>query len=91
VLLELGLISTVTPNWLQTVQNTYDNDEFAQGLLSKLVLSDSSVPNYTLHNGILKYKNRVWVGSDTTVHNQIISSLHDSHVGGHSGIPVTCR
>jgi hypothetical protein len=40
---------------------------------------------------ILRYKNIVWVGTDTFVHSQIIPALHNSAVGGHSGIPVTYK
>jgi hypothetical protein len=85
---ELCMVSTITP-WLQIVQNSYENDEMVKSILSKLVLSIDAVPNYKLQNGILKYKDRIWVGCDSSIQKQIISALHDSTVGGHLGAPVT--
>jgi hypothetical protein len=60
-------------------------------LISKLILSPSSVPGYTMVNGLLKFKNRIWIGTNPNLQHQIISALHCSVLGGHSGIPVTYR
>jgi hypothetical protein len=84
-------ISVVVPQWLLDVQASYTLDSDAQSLLAKLSLDPNVVPNYTLQNGLLKYKGRIWVGSDDQLH-RILSALHYSPVGGHSGISVTyCR
>lgn len=40
---------------------------------------------------MLRYKNRIWVGTDIDLQRQLISAFHDSPVGGHSGFPVTYR
>lgn len=58
-------------------------------MLSRLAINDSAVPNYTLQDGLIKYKNRVWLGSNIDLHKQIFTALHASVVGGHSGAPAT--
>eukprot|EP00267_Zea_mays_P041848 XP_020393779.1 uncharacterized protein LOC103628713 [Zea mays] len=85
-------ISVSVPQWLLDVQASYTLDSDAQSLLAKLSLDPNAVPHYTLQNGLLKYKGRIWVGSDDQLKHRILSALHCSPVGGHSGIPVTyCR
>jgi hypothetical protein len=51
------------------------NDEMVKSILSKLVLSVDAVPNYKLQNEIMKYKDRIWVGCDSSIQKQIISAL----------------
>ena len=64
-------------------------DDAAQQLLTKLTVDATSVPNFSLQDGLLRFKGRVWIGNNATVQQSIMSSLHASPVEGHSGIPVT--
>lgn len=82
-------ITTMVPSWLTLVTSSYDGDSFAQDLLSKLALDPDAVPNYTLKSGILRYRNRIWIGTDAGIQKKLIGSFHDSDWGGHLGIPVT--
>jgi hypothetical protein len=88
---ELHIISSVSHQWLQSVQASYAKDAHAQDLITKLALSSVSIPNFSLQQGLVRYKNRVWVGQDKSLQQHLISALHDSAVGGHSGMPVTYR
>lgn len=38
---------------------------------------------------VIRYKGRVWIGNNTVVQRDILIALHDSGVGGHSGIGAT--
>jgi hypothetical protein len=84
-------LSAPTPQWLQLVLTSYNADEYDKDLVAKLSLNPKAVPNFTLHNGLLRYKSRNWVGSDPVLHDQLISALHTSAIGVHSGVPVTYR
>jgi hypothetical protein len=66
-------------------------DPFTQELIAKLVLDPAAVPNFSWMDGVLCYKSRIWVGADSSMHQKLISALHDSALGGHSGISVTYR
>jgi hypothetical protein len=57
-------------------------------MLAKLAIDPSVVSNFTLTEGILRYKGCIWVGDDTTIQSRIVLALHSSAVGGHSGVPV---
>jgi hypothetical protein len=83
-------ISSATPQWLEAVVESYASDAQARDLITKLSLQGDSVPHYfSLHNGVLRYKNRVWIGQDNNLHLQIITAMHSSALGGYSGFPVT--
>jgi hypothetical protein len=84
-------LSAPTPQWLQLVLTSYDADAHAKDQLAKLSLDPMAVPNFTLHDGLLRYKSRIWVGNDPLLHDQLISALHTSAGGEHSGVLVTYR
>ena len=60
-------VTTLVPNWIQSVITSYSEDAFAKDLLSKLALNSDAVPNYSLHSGILRYCSRIWIGSDSAL------------------------
>lgn len=74
---------------LYDVQQSYIKDSDSQSLLSKLAIDSSAVPHFTLQNGILKYKNRIWDGQNPDLQHRIITALHNSPLGGHSGATAT--
>jgi hypothetical protein len=60
-------------------------------LIAKLSVDGDAVPNFTWVQGMLKYKNEIWVGSTPDLQSKLIADFPDSVVGGHSGVPVTYR
>jgi hypothetical protein len=70
----------------------YEQDDSAQQLLSQLaVTSQIANSDFTLKDGVIRYKGRIWLGTNVQLQNKVISALHDSALGGHSGAPVTYR
>lgn len=57
--LELLAISQLQPVWLQPVLDGYD-------LLADLSVK-GQVGHFSLHNGLIKYKNRIWLAHNPTV------------------------
>jgi hypothetical protein len=82
-------VSTVSPQWLLEIQSGYQSDEHALSLITKPSVDSKSVPGYSLVNGLLKYKNRIWVGNNVKLQLQLLHTCHASAIGGHSRIPVT--
>lgn len=83
------VISSVTPQWIQDAISGYKSDPVSSELLSKLAIDADSVPNYTLNSGIIKFKGKIWLGSNTALHHKVFSALHSSPMGGHSRAPAT--
>nr|ADB85290.1 putative retrotransposon protein [Phyllostachys edulis] len=82
-------ISAVTPVWILEVLASYEGDEKCRDLITQISISPTAQPNYSLKNGILRYKGRLYIGSNTGLKRQLLVTFHDSALGGHSGGRVT--
>jgi hypothetical protein len=82
-------VTRCVPLWLERLQEGYVDDPAAQKLLSELSLSTPNEYGYSLEGGIIKYKGRIWVGTNQIAQEHILQALHASGVGGHSGIQAT--
>jgi len=45
----------------------------------------------SLEEGLLKYKNKIWVGGNTSMQLKLVQILHSSPIGGHSGVSATIK
>jgi hypothetical protein len=82
-------VSVVTPAWLSEVVDSYQNDDHALSLITKLSVDPAVVPKFILQNGLLRYNNRIWIGNNQQLKHKLLLAFHSSPMGGHSGIPVT--
>jgi hypothetical protein len=55
-------ISASRPKWLEDIVNNYSDDAYAQDLIAKLAVNNEVVLEFSLLNGLLRYKGRLWVG-----------------------------
>jgi hypothetical protein len=81
-------ISTITPTWLTEIEHSYVDDPVYTSLLQQLLIDANVGPHYSIHFGILKYKERIYIESNTKLHSNLLSSLYTSVIG-HSGITGT--
>lgn len=88
---ELLALTVQHPAWLQDVVATYRVDQEAQELLTRLSIHPEPDEHYSLHNGLIRYKKRVWLPSASSLISSILEAFHSSPLGGHSGVPVTLR
>ncbi|XP_039044642.1 uncharacterized protein LOC120184185 [Hibiscus syriacus] len=88
---ELNQLSAtiVIPAWVQEVENSYEQDSLAKDFIPKLLLDNNSIADWSYAKGVLRYKGKVYVGETGGLRQQILSILHDSPQGGHSGIHAT--
>lgn len=64
-------------------------DQDARTKLAELSLSSSNDKGFSLHDGIIRFKDRIWVGNNALAQRHIIQALHSSGLGGHSGVTAT--
>lgn len=88
-LLEIQTVSTSRPEWLQEVINSYTNDAHTVTLLQELAIKSPNDQGYILEQGLIKFKGRLYIGENLALQTKLIASLHDSAVGGHSGIQAS--
>ena len=54
-------------------------------------MAPNFVPHFSLKDGLLRYMNRLWLGTNTDLKYKVLVAFHASPMGGHSGVPVTYR
>ena len=82
-------VSACTPTLVQEVLNSYATDTHAQTLLAQLAISSPDTKGYALEEGLICYKGWLWIGHNSALQTKVISVMHSSAVGGHSGIHAT--
>ncbi|KAJ4810364.1 polyprotein [Rhynchospora pubera] len=83
---QLLAVSELVPVWVEEVKQSYDNDTWSQDIITRLNEGTADNANYTLQNGLLRYKNRICVGNSNMWREKLLKEMHDSNLGGHSGI-----
>jgi hypothetical protein len=68
----------------------YEKDENAQKILSALVTGEP-LEAYTLVDGIIRCKGKIWLGANQEIQTNVMSALHDSPIGWYLGFFVTYR
>jgi hypothetical protein len=68
----LMAVSSATPDWLDNLQNGYQDDPHCQQLIAELSINPLNDKGYSLKDGILRYKGRIWVGSNPTAQAHIL-------------------
>lgn len=84
--LQLAIVSSNTPKWLEIVVEGYAKDDFSKQLLTELSLTGSNDKEFSLVDGVIKYRGRIWLGTHTEAHRAVLLALHSNGLGGHSGI-----
>lgn len=82
-------VFAVASQWLSELQDSYTHNEEARLLLTKLSMSQSVDPHFTLQAGLFRYDGKLWLGHNVQFQQRIFAALHDSALGGHSGRPAT--
>jgi hypothetical protein len=82
-------VSEVQPMWIQEVLNSCTTDNEAQEWLAKLSIQSPDEMGYRLQWGLIRKGNLIWVGNNTALRTKIVAAMHDSVLGGHSGIHAT--
>ncbi|KAE8710387.1 hypothetical protein F3Y22_tig00110321pilonHSYRG00086 [Hibiscus syriacus] len=79
----------VIPTWVQEVEDNYKDDLLATEWISSLTVSPTADSKWKYSKGILRFQDRVYIGTKGSLRLQILQTLHDSPHGGHSGTQAT--
>jgi hypothetical protein len=84
-LMVMTMISEVQPQWMHEVLNSYFIDPEAQQMLARLSLHSPDNQGYQLHKGVIKKGELICIGNNSALRTKLVSAMHDSALGGHSG------
>jgi hypothetical protein len=80
----VGVVSVCTPLWQDNVAAGYQDNPKDKKLLAVLSLSGSHPAGFSLVEGLIRYKNRIWLGHNQLAQQHVLQALHASGIGGHS-------
>ena len=81
----------VTGDLLQRVQHSWLSDPSLLHLIHMLKNALDKHSHYTWHDGQLRRKNKLVVGPDVKLREELLSLFHSSPVGGHLGAEATMK
>lgn len=82
-------LSEGVPVWLAEVAQSYEGDTYATKVIEGKVILPTKIPDYTYIAGLLRYKGIIYIGENSRKRQRILKEMHDSAIGGHSGIVGT--
>ena len=82
-------ISAEILDWVREITTSYEQSTSTKDINTRLVVQPTDQFGYTLSARLLRYKGRLVIGEDSQLKDRILQSLHNSPIGGHSGLNVT--
>ena len=79
------IISFPIPTWLADLKASYETDRVVQGLLQTLQTGEQASKGFTLQNGLLLYKRRLYFGPQSDLKTTVLQQIHNGPLGVHSG------
>ncbi|KAL0544648.1 hypothetical protein IC582_019766 [Cucumis melo] len=69
---------------LVIIQQEVDNDNHLKSIKTRILDQQEEIPDFTMHQGILKYKDRLVLSKSSTLIPTVSHTYHGSVFGGHS-------
>lgn len=86
---QLMSMSECTPAWIQKLQEGYMDHPEDKQLFTALTVSGTDARGYTLWDGVIRFKGRVWIGHNKLAQQHVLEAVYNSGIGGHSGVTTT--
>ena len=74
---------------MSKVKEGYLEDPEATKLLQELSTDSAVDSSFSVQDGILRHKGRVWLGNNSLAQQHVIQAMHTSGVGGYSGFQAS--
>jgi hypothetical protein len=77
------------PAWLDELRNSYATNKHALQWIQKLQLAPDAKGRFSVKDGLLYFRQHLWLGGSQDLQLKILQAFHASVTGGHSGFPAT--
>ena len=77
----LCMISFPTPDWLAQLKASYTIDHSIISILDAFQVGKEGSKGFTMHNGLLLYKGRMYLGTYDSLKTAILQQVHDGPWG----------
>lgn len=86
---ELLLLSVPNLDFMHDLRRTLHSNRDFQELLSKVRDHPQDHPDYRIHQGLILFKNRIWLNDDNPSIPNLMLEFHATPLGGHLGVTKT--
>jgi hypothetical protein len=87
----LSLLSIPTFDWIDKLKEQYKIDEELKSLFIKWQSKTLNSAKYAVRDGLLFYKNRLYLGGCKVIKDQVLTFVHSDPMAGHSGYERTMQ
>jgi hypothetical protein len=87
----LSLLSIPTPDWIDKLKEQYHEDKELKSLLVRWRSNNLNSSKYAFRDGLLLYKNRLYLGSCHAIKEQVLAFVHSGPMARHSGFERTMQ
>lgn len=84
-------ITAAIPTWVEEVVESYSGDKHCEKIINELILQATTQGEYSFGHGLLRHKDKLYIGESGPLRKRILDQMHNSALGGHSGIQNTYR
>jgi len=81
----LCIISFPTPKWIAKLKDSYESNPNLHQLLQDFQIGREIPKEFTMQNGLLLYKGRIYLGPNSHLKSSVLHYVHNSPLGEHSG------
>ncbi|XP_058775850.1 uncharacterized protein LOC131650137 [Vicia villosa] len=85
----LFALSSAIPDLLTRLRDFYTRDRAGQELLAKLFTDTTDKDNFKVSNGLLLYKNRLFIPDIDQLRTKVLNEFHATPTAGHSGVKAS--
>lgn len=78
-------ITSIQPQWVDEIIASYKDDQWATENLTATLIQPTVSTKVSMVQGLIRYKERLYVGCTGNLRTELITKLHESAIGGHSG------
>lgn len=84
-------ITTIVSTWYRDIRDTYKDDPFIQEIIAGKLINIRVWFDYSLTEGIFKYKGRIVIGVRGKLRVKLVNVVHESYIERHVVMPNTYR
>lgn len=81
------MVTQIKPVWVEELQAIYEGDSHIAEIMESCLLNKTDQPDYFIVGALMKYKGRLVVDEKGNTRENILQAIHETAIGGHSGIP----
>jgi hypothetical protein len=79
-------MTTIIPLWYEEINKSYELDPKLNNMVTKRLLNMNSWLEFTLSNGVSRYKNMTFIGNNETLRNRFVNVAHEYYIRGYVGV-----